>query len=147
MAVVLAVPLLMVLKGVLRSGSAIRTRMVCVGELQRFHTNRHVARQPGTGVVTSAGLYRRLVGKMGTVSGVLAREGDRGSMPLPLVVVDSAKTTMMRLGFFAINCWMLTSSELLSDCDAVGAPSSEAGETAWAIAASSDTVWRRREKV
>lgn len=40
---------------VLKTGSAIRTRIVCVGLLHRFHRKAQPARQPGIGVVMSGG--------------------------------------------------------------------------------------------
>lgn len=43
----------------------------------------------GTGVVTSAGVYRRLTGKICVLDGIARRERLRGRIPRPLVVVHS----------------------------------------------------------
>jgi hypothetical protein len=73
--------------------------MQCVGLERSFQRNDQYA--PGMGVVTSAGVYRRLTGKIRLFAGTPSKLGLNGSMPLPLVVVVSGKTTIIRLGCFA----------------------------------------------
>jgi len=53
---------------------------------------------PGTGVVMSGGVYRRLMGKILVPGGVVKRLGLKGRIPRPLVVVHSGNTTMTRFG-------------------------------------------------
>lgn len=53
---------------------------------------------PGTGVVTSGGVYRRLIGNILVPGGVVSRLGLNGRIPLPLVVVHSGKTTITLFG-------------------------------------------------
>lgn len=52
----------------------------------------------GIGVVTSAGVYRRLMGKMATSFGVVSKLGANLRIPRPLVVVASGNTTTVRVG-------------------------------------------------
>lgn len=72
--------------------------MQCVGLEHRFQ--RKVDSAPGTGVVISAGVYRRLIGKTLVLSGTVSKLGLNGRIPRPLVVVHSGKTAMIRSG-----CW------------------------------------------
>ena len=81
------------------TGSAIRTLIVCVGTLHRFHTNLQLALAPGTGVVTSAGLYFSDVGNVFVFAGAVARLGERGRMAREFVGVVSGNMTMVLLGF------------------------------------------------
>ena len=50
------------------------------------------------GVVISAGVYRKLVGKIFAFGGEVSMEGLRGRIPRPFVVVHSGKTQMGREG-------------------------------------------------
>lgn len=52
----------------------------------------------GIGVVTSAGVYRKLMGNMATSFGVVSKLGANLRIPRPLVVVASGNTTTVRLG-------------------------------------------------
>ena len=54
---------------------------------------------PGTGVVMSAAVYRRLVGKILASGGAVRSDGLKGRTPRPLVVVHSGKTTTAWLGY------------------------------------------------
>ena len=81
---------------VLYTTSAIRTRMQFVGFDSRFHRN--VRYVPGIGVVISAGVYRRLTGKIFVLGGAVSRLGLKGKIPRPFVVVHSGKTTTGRSG-------------------------------------------------
>lgn len=72
--------------------SAILTRMQCVGLLSKFQRKEKYV--PGTGVVISAAVYRRLTGKIFAVGGAVRRDVLKGRMPRPLVVVHSGKTTI-----------------------------------------------------
>lgn len=85
---------------------------MCVGREHKTHKKRQVPRQPGTGVVTSGGFQRRLVGKIGVAGGAVAKDGDSGRIARPLVGVHSAGSTMMLSGcFFTISAkvWVLSS--------------------------------------
>ena len=53
---------------------------------------------PGSGVVMSGGVYRRLIGNILVFGGVVRRLGLNGKIPLPLVVVHSGKTTITLSG-------------------------------------------------
>jgi hypothetical protein len=53
---------------------------------------------PGTGVVMSGGVYRRLIGKILVFGGIVRRLGLNGKIPLPFVVVHSGKTTITLCG-------------------------------------------------
>lgn len=77
---------------VLNTLSAILTRMQCVGLLSRFHRNPMYV--PGTGVVMSAAVYRRLIGKIFAVEGAVRSDVLNGRTPLPFVVVHSGNTTI-----------------------------------------------------
>jgi hypothetical protein len=70
--------------------------MQCVGRERRVYSVlRYV---PGTGVVTSAGVYLSEMGNIG-VSGVrVSRDGANLRIPRPFVVVASGKSTMVRVG-------------------------------------------------
>lgn len=57
---------------------------------------------PGKGVVTSAGVYLKLMGKILDERGAVSRDPLNGRMPRPLVVVHSGKTAMTRFGCFRI---------------------------------------------
>ena len=61
--------------------------MQCVGLLKRFQTKETY--EPGTGVVISPAVYRRLVGKILVSEGAVRSDGLKGRMPRPLVVVHS----------------------------------------------------------
>lgn len=67
--------------------SAILTRMQWVGLLKRFQTNETYV--PGTGVVISPAVYRRLIGKILASGGAVRSDGLKERMPRPLVVVHS----------------------------------------------------------
>jgi hypothetical protein len=71
--------------------------MQCVGLVSKFQ--RKVEYDPGIGVVMSAGVYRRLMGKIFDVGGIVSSEGLNGRIPRPFVVEHSGKTTMGRLGW------------------------------------------------
>ena len=66
--------------------------MQCVGLLSRFQRN--LIYVPGIGVVTSAAVYLRLIGKIFTPGGQVSSELLKGRMARPFVVVHSGKTTM-----------------------------------------------------
>lgn len=66
--------------------------MQCVGLLSKFHKKEIYV--PGTGVVMSAGVYRRLIGKIFAVEGAVRSDVLNGRMPLPLVVVHSGNTAI-----------------------------------------------------
>lgn len=76
--------------------SAILTRIQCVGFVNKFHVK--VKYVPGIGVVMSAGVYRRLMGKILVAEGTVSSEGLNGRIPRPFVVVHSGKTTIGRSG-------------------------------------------------
>lgn len=50
-------------------------------------------------MVISAGVYRRLMGKILVVEGTVNSDGLNGRIPRPFVVEHSGKTTMGRLGW------------------------------------------------
>jgi hypothetical protein len=68
-----------------------------VGREQR--SQRKDTYAPGSGVVTSAGVYRRQTGNILADGGALRRPGEKAKTPRPLEVVHSGKTTTVRLGF------------------------------------------------
>ena len=72
-----------------------------MGLLQRFQ--RKVRYESGIGVVISAGVYRRLIGKILLPAGVVNIEGLKGSIPRPFVVVHSGKIAIIRVGFLLIS--------------------------------------------
>lgn len=76
--------------------SAIRTRIQCVGCESRFQMNEMYC--PGSGVVMSGGVYRKLMGKILVFGGVVNRLGLNGKMPRPFVVVHSGNTTITLCG-------------------------------------------------
>ena len=82
---------------ILKTLSAIRTRMQCVGLLSRFQ--RKVRYVPGTGVVISGGVYLRLIGKMFALAGDVNNELLKGNIPRPFVVVHSGNTATTLSGF------------------------------------------------
>ena len=65
--------------------------MQCVGLLRRFQKKARY--MPGTGVVMSAGVYRKLIGKIFVLEGTVRREALKGSIPRPFVVVHSGNIT------------------------------------------------------
>ena len=74
-----------------------------MGLLTKFQTKlRYV---PGTGVVMSPGVYRRLMGNIFVVGDAVRSDGLKASIPLPFVVVHSGKTTTIRFGCcFSSDC-------------------------------------------
>ena len=58
---------------------------------------------PGTGVVISAGEYRRFTEKIFAFAGALKRLGLSSRMPRPLLAVHSGRTTMTESGFSRIS--------------------------------------------
>jgi hypothetical protein len=56
------------------------------------------------GVVTSAGEYLRLTGKILVFGPTVKILGESGRMPLPFDVVHSGSTTMQEYGLSVINC-------------------------------------------
>jgi len=79
------------------TGSAILTRIACVGRDSSAHKNETNA--PGIGVVISAGEYRRFTGYTFVLGGADRRLGERGRMARPFEVVHSGKTTIIESGF------------------------------------------------
>lgn len=75
--------------------------MQCVGLEQRSHRNDIYA--PGSGVVTSAGVYLRLTGNTLVFASIFRILGESGKMPLPLDVVHSGNTTTDESGLSLIN--------------------------------------------
>ena len=73
--------------------------MQCVGRERRLHRNFRYA--PGTGVVMSAGVYLREIGKILVFRGAEESAGVKRKMPRPLVGVASGKTRTVRFGFCA----------------------------------------------
>ena len=53
----------------------------------------------------SAGVYRRLTGNIFVFAGAVRREGEKGRMARPLVVVHSGSTTMEESGF-SLRSWV-----------------------------------------
>lgn len=51
--------------------------------------------------MTSAGVYRILIGNIGVSAGVVSIEGEKRRIPRPLVGVHSGKRATLRLGFSA----------------------------------------------
>lgn len=82
--------------------------MQVVGRDSKFQKN--VSHLPGTGVVTSGGVYRMLTGKMWMSDGHWRTLGLKGRIALPLVVPHSGKTAMTRFGYSASRS--LTSTSL-----------------------------------
>ena len=74
--------------------------MQWLGLLHRFQ--KKDLHEPGTGVVTSPGVYRKLTGYILVLRGVVRRDGHNGNVPRPFVVVASGKTTMGCFGYFLI---------------------------------------------
>lgn len=54
---------------------------------------------PGTGVVISDGVYRKLIGKILILDGTVKMLGDSSRIPRPFDVVHSGKTTIAESGF------------------------------------------------
>ena len=71
---------------------------------------------PGTGVVISGGVYRRLIGKILVPGGVIKRLGLNGRMPRPFVVVHSGNTTITRLGCSATSVFKSVILAPLAGC-------------------------------
>ena len=78
------------------NGAPMRTRMQCVGRLFRRQINLIASSQPGIGVTTSAGVYRKDTGKILVSLAADKRDGESLRIPRPLLVVVSGKTTMTR---------------------------------------------------
>ena len=93
-----------------------RTRMQWVGFEQRFHKKVMNAYKPGKGVVMSAVVYRRLMGNILVFGGTVRRDGLKGRIPLPFVVVHSGYTTTMdeglsrRMADSGTNCSLVSMS-------------------------------------
>jgi hypothetical protein len=80
-----------------------RTRMQWVGREQRFHRKERYA--PGTGVVISGAVYRKLTGNIFVFAGAVRRLGLNGRMARPFVVVHSGITTMAESGL-SLRSWL-----------------------------------------
>lgn len=63
---------------------------------------------PGTGVVISAGVYLKLIGKIFEARGALCKDLLKGRIARPLVVVHSGKMTITRPALCCINWSSLT---------------------------------------
>lgn len=105
--------------------------MQCVEREVKRQRKRIASTQPGIGVTTSAGVYRRDTGKMLVPFEAESSDGDRRRTPRPLLVVASGKTTITLLGLWA------TSFESSTVCSGAGdmlkqeakAPSRDSGRT------------------
>lgn len=75
--------------------------MQCVGREHKLHRKERYP--PGTGVVISAGAYRKLRGKILVLGGVVRRLGLKGRMPRPFEVVHSGSTTIEESGLSLIS--------------------------------------------
>ena len=65
----------------------------------------------------SAGVYRKLIGKILTPGGVVRREGLKGRIPLPFVVVHSGYTTITRFEFSLMSVPIFTSFAFFGGLD------------------------------
>lgn len=76
--------------------------MQCVCLELSFHKNRGISIQPGIGVTMSDGVYLSDTGKMLVARPAESSDGVGRSIPRPLLVVASGKTTTVRLGLSAM---------------------------------------------
>lgn len=99
--------------------------MQCVCLELSFQRNRGISIQPGIGVTISEGVYLSDTGKMLVARPADSSEGVGRSIPRPLLVVASGKTTTVLLGLSAIsrdNSMLPSGDGLSTKHDSTAAP-------------------------